>query len=186
MPEHSTNADLRTPHTTMKNICTLTLCALLLAVRPVAAAENVSLVYPTTDEPSFVVDVPSDWELTKAEEQGDYFHLDGPTGAVFSMRTIPGSEDALAESMKNCLSNVGEKFDDIELGDAQDWTPSGMTGFYAVGDAKEKSSGKNVRLAFAWCALPNDQIAELWFVTDADDTQGMDQANKIVNSLQAP
>lgn len=88
--------------------------------------------------------------------------------------------------MKNCLSNVGEKFDDIELGDAQDWTPSGLTGFHAVGDAKEKSSGKNVRLAFAWCALPNEQIAELWFVTDADDAEGMDEANKIVNSLQAP
>ena len=170
----------------MKNLLILSLCTLLLAARPAAAAELLTLVYPTSDAPSFVVDVPSDWELTKAEEEGDYFHLDGPTGAVFSMRTIEGSEDALADSMKNCLSNVGEKFDDIELGDAQDWTPSGMTGFYAVGDAKEKSSGKDVRLAFAWCALPNDEIAELWFVTDVDDAKGMDQANKIVNSLRAP
>lgn len=169
----------------MDKFLALMACAMLLAVRPAQAADLVSLTYPTKDNPSFTVMVPSDWELTQAESEGDYFHLDGPTGAIFSMRTIEGSEDALMDSMKNSLAGAADKFTDIELGDAEDWKPSGLTGFYAVGDGKDKK-GTPVRFAFAWCALPDDKIAELWFVTDQDDKKGMDQANAIINSLEAP
>lgn len=170
----------------MKKLLSLLACGLLVAVAPSFAAGNQTIVYPTKDKPSFLISVPTDWKLSPAEEAGDYFHLDGPTGALFSMRTLEGNENALNDSMKNCLEMVNKKFDAVELGDAQDWKPSGLTGFYAVGTAKEKKSGTPVRIALAWCALPNDEIAELWFVTDLDDEPGMDQANKIVNSLQAP
>lgn len=54
-----------------------------------------------------------------------------------------------------------------------------------IGTAKEKD-GNPVRIAFAWGALPDEKIAELWFITDLDDESGMDQANKIVSSLKAP
>jgi hypothetical protein len=170
----------------MKKILNLLACSMLLAAAPTFAGSTQTLVYPTKDKPSFLISVPTDWKLSPAEEVGDYFHLDGPTGALFSMRTLEGSENALTDSMKNCLEMVNEKFDDVELGDAQDWKPSGLTGFYAVGTAKEKKSGDPIRIALAWCALPNEEIAELWFITDLDDEPGMDQANKIVNSLQAP
>ncbi|MCX6968588.1 MAG: hypothetical protein NTV93_00340 [Verrucomicrobia bacterium] len=170
----------------MKKIISLIACALVFAAAPTFAAGKLqTLVYPTKDNPSFLIDVPADWKLTPAEEEGDYFHLGGPSGAVFSFRTLEGSEKALEDSMKHCLTRANEKFKDVELGDAQDWKPSGLTGFYAVGTAKEKD-GNPVRIAFAWCALPDDKIAELWFITDLDDEAGMDQANKIVNSLKAP
>ena len=171
---------------TMKKILTLSACGLFLAVLPTFAAGKLqTLVYPTKAHPSFLIDIPADWTLTPAEEEGDYFHLDGPTGAIFSFRTLEGSENALADSMKHCLTRINEKFKGVELGDAQDWKPDGLTGFYAVGTAKDKS-GTPIRIALAWSALPDDKIAELWFVTDLDDEAGMDQANKIVNSLRAP
>jgi hypothetical protein len=137
----------------MKKLISLIACTLLLAVVPTFAAGKVqTLVYPTKDNASFFIDVPTDWKLTPAEEEGDYFHLDGPSGAVFSFRTLEGSETALTDSMKQCLTRANEKFKDLELGDAQDGKPSGLTGFYAVGTAKEKD-GNPVRIAFAWCAL---------------------------------
>lgn len=170
----------------MKNFHILIACSMLLVVGSTFAAGNSeTLVYPTKDNPSFLIEVPTSWKLTPAEEDGDYFHLENPKGAVISFRTLEGSETALADSMKHCLTRTNEKFKDVELGDAEDWNPSGLTGFYAVGTAKEKN-GNPVRIAFAWCALPDEKIAELWFITDIDDEAGMDQASKIVNSLTAP
>lgn len=171
----------------MKKLLTLIACGTMLAVAPVFSAGKLqTLVYPTKDNPSFLIEVPTAWKLTPAESEGDYFHLAGPTGAVFSFRTLEGSEDALAKSMQHCLASANEKYDDVKLGEAQDWKPSGLTGFYAVGTAKEKKDGNPVRIAFAWCALPDDNIAELWFITDLDDEEGMDAANNIINSLKAP
>lgn len=184
--KHGNSALPTKNHTMKKSIC-LFACAMALAIAPTFAAGKLqTLVYPTKDDPSFLIEIPADWELTPAESKEDYFHIEGPSGALFSLRTLPGSEDALSESMKHCITSANEKFDDVELGDAQDWKPSGLTGFYAVGTAKEKKTGTPLRIAFAWCALPNDNIAELWFITDLSDESGMDQANNIINSLKAP
>jgi len=125
----------------MKKFLTLIACGLFLAVPPTFAAGKLqALVYPTKAHPSFLIDIPGDWKLTPAEEEGDYFHLDGPTGAIFSFRTLEGSENALTDSMKHCLTRMNEKFKAVEIGDAQDWKPDGLTGFYAVGTAKAKSA----------------------------------------------
>ena len=123
--------------------------------------------------------------MTEAEEEGDFFHLDGPTGAIFSFRTIEGSEGALEGAIQDTFQHSSGLFTDIEMGDAQDWTPDGLTGFYATGSGKDKD-GTVVRIGVAWCALNDGKIAQMWFVTDADDAPGMKAAEAIANSLNSP
>jgi len=170
----------------MKKISYSLFAALALAVSvPAYAQETNVIAYPTVDEASFIIEVPDDWEMTAAEEVGEYFHLDGPTGAVFSFRTIEGSEDALQEAIEGSLEDVSSLFSEIELGDAEDWTPDGLTGFYAVGSGKDKD-GTDVRIGLAWCALNDGKIAQMWFVTDLDDAPGIKAAELIANSLASP
>ena len=148
-------------------------------------AETDKLVYPTKDNPEFTLQVPTDWKLVQAEGEGDYFHLHGPTGAVFSFRTIKGNQSTLDQTMKDRLSEVRKKYSDVDFDPAKDWSPHGLTGFYAVGDAKE-SDGNKVRIAMGWCDLKNGKIAELWFITDVTDSEGKTDASNIMDSLEAP
>jgi hypothetical protein len=160
--------------------------AILLSLSPLSRAqETEKLMYPDADHTSFIIHVPTDWKLTQGETEGDYCHLHGPSGAVFSFRTIDGDQHSLEEAMKNSLEQMNKKFTDTEIGDAQDWKPDGMTGFYAVGQGKE-SDGNEVKIGMGWCALKDGKIAEWWFVTDIKDSEGMTQANNIANSLEAP
>lgn len=169
----------------MKTALLLT-AALLLSLAPLSRAQDsTKLVYPDSDHASFIIHYPSDWKLKQAEEEGDYCHLHGPTGAVFSFRTIEGDKASLNEAMKNSLTQLYKRYKDAEIGDAKDWTPDGLSGFYAVGEGKE-SDGNEVRIGMGWCDLKDGKIAEWWFVTDLKDSEGMDEANKIANSLQAP
>jgi len=150
------------------------------------SADMQTIAYPTKDEASFLITAPEDWEIKQAEEGGDYFHLLGPTGAVFSFRTIEGGEDSLKEAIAACIKDISKRFDDVDLGDAKDWTPHGLEGFYAVGSAKEKEDGTPIRVGVGWCVLKDGNIAELWFVADEDDEKGINLANDIANSLEAP
>jgi hypothetical protein len=162
------------------------LAALTLAISIPAQAEETTLIaYPTVEEASFTIEVPDGWKMTEAESDGDFFHLDGPTGAIFSFRTIEGSEGALQAAIEDTMKHIGELFTEIELGDAQDWTPAGLTGFYATGSGKDKD-GTEVRIGVAWCALNDGKIAQMWFVSDAGDASGMAAAESIANSLASP
>jgi len=162
------------------------LAALAFATSIPAHAEETTLIaYPTLEETSFTIEVPDSWKMTEAENGGDFFHLDGPTGAIFSFRTIEGSEGALQAAIEDTMTHIGTLFTDIELGDAQDWTPGGLPGFYATGSGKDKD-GTEVRIGVAWCALNDGKIAQMWFVSDADDASGMASAESIANSLASP
>ena len=162
-----------------------TVCTVAV-VSMVRAEEMDKIAYPTADKASFVIEVPSSWKMEQAEEEGDFFHLVSKNDAVFSFRTIEGGKDALDEAIEASVKDLNAKFDKLELGDAQDWTPHGLTGFYATGTGKEKEDGTPVRVGVAWCALKDGKIAEMWFVADADDEKGLGQAEDIANSLEAP
>ncbi len=155
---------------------------LALALAPLASADDIA--YPTTEDASFIITAPGDWKVVPAEEEGDYFDLEGPTGAVFSFRTIKGTQDSLNEAIEEVITDLKKDYKDLQLGEAQDWTPNGLEGFYAVGDAKDEDGP--VRLGVGWCVLADGKIAELWFVCDAADETGMEVAGKIANSLKAP
>lgn len=150
------------------------------------AGEVNKIAYPTAESASFVISAPEDWKLDPAEESGGYFDLSGPTGAVFSFRTIPGNAEALEAAIKESVEEVSKMYKNVELGDAQDWKPNGLEGFYAVGTGKDPEDGATVRFGMGWCLLKDETIAELWFVTDDKDAAGLKVAEKIANSLTAP
>jgi len=161
------------------------LAAFTLTTPNAAAAEKQKIAYPSADDASFIITVPKNWELTPAKEDEDYFHVEGPTGAIFSFRAIPGGKDSLDEAIEAMVKDIHERFKDMELGDAQDWKPNGLTGFYAIGTGKDKE-GVPIRIGVAWCALNDGKIAEAWFITDLSDEKGLDQANEIINSIESP
>lgn len=158
---------------------------LFAVVTLTAHAEPQTIAYPTVDETSFVLQAPEGWELSPADEEGGYFHLEAPSGATLSFRTLEGNEDALQEAIKEMIADIKERYDDAEIGEAEDWNPHGLEGFYATATAKEKD-GTPVRIGMAWCALKDGKIAEVWFVSDLSDEDGMNAASAIVNSLAPP
>lgn len=168
--------------------CTL-VSSLLLMAASAHAEEEVTvekIAYPTVDEASFVLSVPSDWEMKQAEEAGDYFHLTTESGAVFSFRTIDGDEKALEGAIDRSLKQLNEEYTEVTLDEPKDWIPNGLTGFYTTGSAKEKEGGAPVRVGLGWCVLEDGKIAELWFVADEEDKDGISAAEDIANSLAAP
>lgn len=164
----------------------ITAFVLLMLPLLAPAGETQIIAYPDADNPSFLIEVPGDWELEQAEEDGAFFHLNGPSGAVHSFRTIEGTQDSLEEAIKESLTEAGELFNNVEVGDPMDWTPDGLTGFYVIGNGVRKDDGTPVRIGMAWCALKDGNIVEMWFAADQDDEEGMEQANAIANSLKSP
>jgi hypothetical protein len=166
------------------------IAALALSLAPlshtVQAAETQTIAYPTAEEASFLITAPENWKITPAEQAGDFFQLEGPTGAIFSFRTIEGTEKSLDAAIKESVKELNERFDDMQLGDAEDWKPHGLTGLYAVGTGKIKGEDTAVKVGVGWCALEDGKIAEMWFVAEDSDTKGIKQAEDIANSMSAP
>ena len=164
------------------------LVALLVLTLTQAAwcADMRTIAYPTLKEESFEITAPKDWEMKPMEKEGEYFHLLGPTGAVFSFRTIEGSNDAMTNAIKDAMAQVNEDYKNVDMGDAQDWAPNGLKGFYVAGTAVGKKENDPVRIGMGWAALNDGKIAEFWFVGDHDDEKGIAIAEKIANSLKAP
>ncbi len=169
----------------MKPFLLSALAFLALTLFSAMAQETHVVAYPTIEEPSFLIEVPETWELTPAENDGEFFHLDGPTGALFSFRTIPGDEETLKAAIDDTLSHIRKLFTQVELSEAKDWTPGGLSGFYATGSGKS-DQGEDVSIGVAWCELNDGKLAQMWFVTAADDAKGMREAENIANSLQSP
>ncbi len=149
-------------------------------------AEDQLLAYPTADDASFVITIPEDWELKQAESEGDYFDLTGPTGAVFSFRTIKGSKASLEKAIDESVEGAAETFNDLKFGDPEDWTPNGLTGLYMTGSGKDKEDGTVNNIGMGWCFLEDGKIAEFWFAAHSTDKAGIAAAEKIANSLKAP
>jgi len=164
----------------------LVVLAVTLVAQTAWCADMQTIVYPTEESASFLITAPEDWEMKQAEEEGDYFHLHGPTGAVFSFRTIEGSSDSMEKAIDEAMEELREEYKDAELGEAQDWTPGGLKGFYATGTAVDKQDNAKVRVGMGWAVLEDGKIAEFWFVADLDDEKGISVAEKIANSLKAP
>lgn len=170
----------------MKLTSILGLAAILFVTVTSSHAEDQTVVYPTQDNPSFLITAPADWELSPAEEEGGYFDLEGPTGAVFSFRTIEGNEDSLATAIEEAVEYLKTEYNDVVMGEAQDWKPNGLEGFYAVVTGTDKADDEPVKMGIGWVMLGNGEMAEMWFVAAESDTAGMKQAEKIANSLAAP
>lgn len=160
---------------------------LALAISHAAQCEEMqTIAYPTAENESFEITAPESWEIKQAEEAGDYFHLEGPTGAIFSFRTIKGSKGSMEKAIDEAMEELKTEYKGADLGEPEDWTPGGLTGFYLTGTAVDKQDDEKVRVGMGWAALEDGKIAEFWFVADIDDTKGIAAAEKIANSLKAP
>ncbi len=50
-----------------------------------------TLGYPSTEDASFLVDLPDGWEVEPGEEVGDFVHVNSDSGVYLAFRTIAGS-----------------------------------------------------------------------------------------------
>lgn len=165
---------------------TLSYLAIILAVVsiPTLAGASQTIFYPSQDNPSFSVTAPDNWELGQAEEEGGYFDLTGPTGAVLYFRNIDGTLENLEGAITDAVDYLGENYSDVQLGDAQDHKINGLEGFYAVGSGKD-ADGESVVFGIGWYALKDGSIGEIWFVAAAGDKAGAKAADQLLNTFKA-
>lgn len=163
------------------------LAAAVLAAGLAFAAPAIAdtLAYPNRDDASFVLDYPSSWEVEPGEEVGDYVTLNAPSGAVLQLRTIPGTESAVADATEETVAYLGDTFDDVELGEPQEVKQGQVEGSLLVGSGVD-GEGQNVSFAIYYIGLPDGNIADIWYAVVDGDKAGHDGAVKILNSFRAP
>ncbi len=166
----------------MKSVATSLVFLLALGA---AAQASQTIMYPTTESPSFMITAPDDWKLDPADEEGGYFDLNGPTGAVLSFRTVEGTDEGMKNAIQECIDYLNETYNNVKLDKPVDHKVNGLEGFYAVGTGKDKEDGSNMVFGMAWYALKDGSIGEIWFACEATDKAGADQADKILNSFKA-
>lgn len=167
----------------MKSVLLALAFAASLVVAPVVRADT--MAFPNAENASFLIDYPSDWELTPAEEEGGYATLIGPTGILLMLRTIPGDESAMESAVKASYEYVVENYENVKLDEPKDSVQRGLTGFYGTGSGVDEDMGE-VGFAMAWYALNDGTIGEIWYVVPKGDQTGSMVATKILDSFRAP
>ncbi len=163
------------------------LLAVALSMAMVAGsvfAASTTIAYPTADDPSFMIQVPGDWEFEAADEEGDYFSVTGPTGAVLYFRTVEASEDGLESAIEETIEYVNENYSDVDIEDPTEETLNGMDGFSAVGTGEDEAGDQYV-FAFGWYILDDEELVEIWYEATADD-EGAKVAANIIKSISKP
>ena len=163
----------------------VSLCVLAAGLCVAAPSIADTLAYPNSDDASFVLDYPSNWEVEPGEEVGDYVTLNAPTGAVLQLRTIPGTESAVADATEETVAYLGETFDNVQLGEPQDVKQGAVEGSLLVGSGVD-DDGQNVKFAMYYIGLPDGNIAVIWYAVVEGDEEGNAGAVKILNSFRAP
>lgn len=168
----------------MKNVfaaAALLLSGLVLA--PSAQAET--LAYPSSDNASFVVDYPANWEMEPGEEVGDYVTLNAPSGAIIQLRTIKGTEAAVKQAVQDNIDYLGENFDNVELGEPKDLKQGKLEGWVATGSGINEDDDA-VGFAMYFLALPDGNVAEIWYAVVKGDQAGHKAALKVLDSFRTP
>ena len=162
-----------------------TLLSLLVLVSLAPPAHATVLGYPSTDDASFLVDVPDSWEIEPGAEVGDYVHVNSPSGVYLAFRTIPGSEDAMQQAIEESVAYLEENYGDVNVAEPVPAKQAGLEGFFMDGSGKD-GDGKPVTFRMAWLALNDGHIGEIWFAAPANDKGGIAAAAKALNSFRAP
>jgi hypothetical protein len=158
--------------------------ALLLSVATEASAAT-KLYYPNQQRADFSLDVPEDWEIEPADEEGGFVSVTGPTGIQLSFRTIEANKDTIDAAIEQSYEWLFENYDDVKMDDPTDAVENGLEGFSTVGIAKDKSDGHKVVIVMEWLYLKPTHLAEVWFIVDANDKAGLNAGGKVMKSLRA-
>ena len=143
-----------------------------------------TIYYPTTTQPAFSVAAPDDWELEPATEEGGFFNLNGPTGALLSFRTVEATKDDFSDAVNDTLEWVKQNYDKVKIDPATPAEENGLTGVQAVGTGFDKEDGHEVVFVMEWLRLKKS-VAEVWYCVDKGDTAGHEAATRIMESFRA-
>ena len=158
--------------------------ALILTLAPQAIA-GTKLYYPNQKNADFSLEVPSDWEIEPAEEEGGFVSVTGPTGIQLSFRTIEASKDEIDAAIEQSFEWLHDNYDDVKMDDPTDAVENGLEGFSTAGVARDKSDGHKVVIVMEWLALKESHLAEVWFIVDANDKAGLNAGGKVMKTLRA-
>ncbi len=165
----------------------LHLFAFIFTLALSTARADQTIVYPSQDDPLFSVTAPDGWDFEAAEEEGDYFTLTGPTGAVLYFRSVQA--DDMEAAAAETLEHVEDQYKNVKMGETTERQGNGYAVFAANGTGVDKDSGDAVAFGFGWIALDSqieekNQIAEIWFEADADDEAGSELAQEIIATFK--
>jgi|CXWL01.1.fsa_nt_gi hypothetical protein len=150
-----------------------------------ARADMMTGYYPSKAHANFVVDYPSDWEVTPSEGDDEYVTLISPTGVILMFRTV-GQAEEITDAVKSSFDYVKETYDNVTVSEPQDSVQKGLEGFFSTGTGTDKDGGGELNFAMAWYALPDGRVGEIWYVADKGDKEGAAAAAKILDSFRAP
>lgn len=158
--------------------------ALFVLVAAQVSAAPVKLFYPNQKNADFSIDVPGDWELEQAEEEGGFFTVTGPSGVQLSFRTVPMNNADMEAAIEQSVQWVFDNYEDVEMGDPEDIVQNGMDGFNMTGTATNPDSGDTVVIVMAWLALKRTHLAEVLVVLDPSDKRGLSAAENVIKTLR--
>lgn len=156
-----------------------------LGVTSPASAQLTTGYYPSKDHANFVVDFPSDWEVTPSEGDDEYVTLISPTGVTLMFRTV-GEGEEITDAVQASFDYVKETYANVKVSEPKDSVQKGLEGFFSTGSGSDKEGGGDVNFAMAWYALPDGRVGEIWYVADKDDKEGAAAAAKVLDSFRAP
>lgn len=159
----------------------LTVATLLLSIRA-DAGDLTRVFYPNQAAPAFIVDVPSDWELTPQEDADGYFEVAGPNDLELSFRVVPGAD--IKKAVADHIAYLEENFSEIEVADTKEVTINGMDAILLPGKGVDEDDSKR-ELGAGWFKLKDGQIGELWYNVDDTDGEGKAAASAVLNSLKS-
>jgi hypothetical protein len=169
----------------MKGSALPSLLLLLAGLLTATAVPAGTLGYPDMDNPSFLVDVPDDWEVTAGDGEGDFAHVNSDSGVYLAFRTLEAGEDSGKAAMEDTIVYVQENYQDVQLSEPKEFQQDGMPAFLIDGSGKD-AEGADVIFAMAWIKLQEGLLAEIWFAAPTDDADGMKAAGAALRSFRAP
>jgi hypothetical protein len=169
----------------MKSSTLSSLLLLLVGLLAATAVPAGTLGYPGMDNPSFLVDVPDDWEVTAGDGEGDFGHVNSDSGVYLAFRTLEGSADSGKAAMEETIVYVQENYQDVQLSEPKETSQAGMPAFLMDGTGKD-ADGADVIFRMAWIKLNDGLLAEIWFAALADDAEGIQAAAAALSSIRAP
>ena len=153
-------------------------------VAAAAQSQAAPIYYPDQRNADFSIDVPDNWELEQADEEGGFFTVTGPTGVQLSFRTIESDDDQIDAAIEQSVQWVFDNYDDVEMGDPEDIVQNGMTGFNMTGTARDRDSRDKVVIVMAWLALKRSHLAEVLVIVEPNDKRGLAAAERVIKTLR--
>jgi hypothetical protein len=153
-------------------------------VAAAAQSQAAPIYYPDQRNADFSIDVPDNWELEQADEEGGFFTVTGPTGVQLSFRTIESDDDQIDAAIEQSVEWVFETYDKVELGDPEDIIQNGMKGFNMTGTARDRDSRDKVVIVMAWLALKRSHLAEVLVIVEPNDKRGLAAAERVIKTLR--